>query len=70
MSFADVLHLSPPPSLPSLLPPHLIRLSYLLSLLPLSPPLLPPQDWAASNYPKPHTSTAEWLHKAIDRSVS
>jgi tyrosine-protein kinase len=25
-------------------------------------------DWAASNYPKARTSTAEWLHKAIDRS--
>ena len=27
-------------------------------------------DWAASNYPRARTSTAEWLHKVIDRSVS
>ena len=27
-------------------------------------------DWAAQNYPKPRTTTAEWLHKIIDRNVS
>lgn len=27
-------------------------------------------EWAAVNYPKPRTTTAEWLHKATDRSVS
>lgn len=34
---------------------------YYLSLL---------SDWAAQNYPKPRTTTAEWLHKNFDRNVS
>ena len=27
-------------------------------------------DWAAHNYPRPRTNTADWLYKAIDRNVS
>jgi hypothetical protein len=27
-------------------------------------------EWAAVDYPKPRTTTAEWLHKATDRNVS
>ena len=27
-------------------------------------------EWASQNYPKPRTTTAEWLHKATDRNVS
>ena len=27
-------------------------------------------EWVANNYPKPRTTTVEWLHKATDRSVS
>ena len=26
-------------------------------------------EWAAQNYPKPRSSTTEFLHKAIDRNV-
>lgn len=26
-------------------------------------------EWAANNYPPPRTTTADWLHKATDRSV-
>lgn len=27
-------------------------------------------EWASQNYPKPRTTTNEFLHKAIDRNVS
>ncbi len=37
-----------------------------LFLLPLALPV----EWASLNYPKPRTTTAEWLHKVIDRNVS